>query len=303
MKVISSALRALFATGQFVMCDLHRFALSDGTTVLRYSTSDFSDVAFGSETYLSSTNGPAMERNGEHASVKWTSGLEVDTLDFEAFPDDTDMVANVPFLKAIRVGAFDDAAYSLYRAYFAQWTDANGFLPIKLACVGAVLMFPGVVCEVQGTRTGAKFSVNSFKERLSMQVPQRLFQASCLHTLYDAGCTLDKAPFTVSGTIAAVSSQSQFTTNLTGQASSYYNLGAVIFTSGMNAGYARSVKTYINGGGAVGLLSPAPFMPAAGDTFSIYPGCDKTQATCTNKYANFPNFLATPNVPAPETAI
>jgi len=47
-----------------------------------------------------------------------------------------------------------------------------------------------------------------------------------------------------------------------------------------------------------------PFAPAAGDVFTAYPGCDKTQATCASpKFSNLVNFEGFPYVPAPETAI
>jgi len=49
--------------------------------------------------------------------------------------------------------------------------------------------------------------------------------------------------------------------------------------------------------------SPLPFAPNAGDAFTAYPGCDKTQNTCTAKFNNLANFEGFPYVPAPETAI
>jgi hypothetical protein len=44
-------------------------------------------------------------------------------------------------------------------------------------------------------------------------------------------------------------------------------------------------------------------MPNTGDTFTAYPGCDKTQNTCTSKFNNLVNFGGFPYVPVPEAAI
>jgi hypothetical protein len=57
-----------------------------------------------------------------------------------------------------------------------------------------------------------------------------------------------------------------------------------------------------NGDGMFALTQPLPYAPAAGDTFVVYPGCDKSQRTCQIKFGNLANFGGFPYVPAPETA-
>jgi uncharacterized phage protein (TIGR02218 family) len=66
-------------------------------------------------------------------------------------------------------------------------------------------------------------------------------------------------------------------------------------------GTKRSLKAYASG--ALQLFSPLPVAPAVGDTFSIFPGCDKTMATCQNKYSNVVHFRGFPFIPTPETAV
>ena len=46
-----------------------------------------------------------------------------------------------------------------------------------------------------------------------------------------------------------------------------------------------------------------PHIPQPGDTFTVYPGCDRRQVTCDTKFHNIVNFGGTPFVPIPETAI
>jgi hypothetical protein len=57
-----------------------------------------------------------------------------------------------------------------------------------------------------------------------------------------------------------------------------------------------------NGSGVFVLTQPLPYAPAASDTFTVYPGCDKSQRTCQLKFNNIANFAGFPYVPAPETA-
>lgn len=85
------------------------------------------------------------------------------------------------------------------------------------------------------------------------------------------------------------------------KASSYYDNGHILFTSGVNAGLTKAVKQYFQP--QFVFNSPLPFVPSAGDTFIAYPGCDKTQATCTSKFNNLANFEGFPYIPSPETAI
>jgi uncharacterized phage protein (TIGR02218 family) len=61
------------------------------------------------------------------------------------------------------------------------------------------------------------------------------------------------------------------------------------------------VKSYVNAGGAVTVIYPWPFAPQNGDQFTIYPGCDKTLDTCTNKFGNRPRFRGFKFIPIPET--
>lgn len=85
------------------------------------------------------------------------------------------------------------------------------------------------------------------------------------------------------------------------KADGYYDNGQIVFTSGANNGTLKAIRSYF--AQQFFFNSPLPFAPNAGDTFIAYPGCDKTQATCTAKFNNLANFEGFPYVPVPETAI
>jgi hypothetical protein len=82
----------------------------------------------------------------------------------------------------------------------------------------------------------------------------------------------------------------------------YFNQGVIVFTSGLNTGVMRTVKSYLNAFGTISLTIPLPHIPAAGDTFDIYPGCDKLMSTCNTKFNNISNYRGMQFTPAPETA-
>ena len=81
----------------------------------------------------------------------------------------------------------------------------------------------------------------------------------------------------------------------------YFNLGTITFTSGPNNGVTRTIKNFTSLDG-VETVVPFEFTPQSGDTFIIYPGCDKQLATCGGVFGNMANFRGCPFIPSPESA-
>jgi uncharacterized phage protein (TIGR02218 family) len=131
-------------------------------------------------------------------------------------------------------------------------------------------------------------------------LPAVILQPGCTNTLFDARCGLVKASFAESNVVQAGSTVNKLL-SLSAKADGYYDNGQIAFISGANAGLVKAVKQYL--GQFFTFNSPLPFVPNAGDAFTAYPGCDKTQLTCTNKFSNLVNFEGFPYVPSPETAI
>lgn len=301
MKSVSPALQALLATRHFASAGLYTFTLIGGG-VLRYTSYDI-DVSAGGNTWSAGgTTGPFFDRTDNKAKCHWKRGIEVDTLVFDVLPGAA-LVNGQPFLAAVRQRVFAGAELSLGRAYFAP--PAPGTMQIAIPGATGILadLFVGRVAEVDFSRSVATFNVNSHLELLNQNLPLNLYQAPCLNTLFDVSCALNRASFAVAGTAAAGSTTFVVDATLA-QASGYFDLGSIVFTSGANNGVSRTVKSYSVGSpGMLVLLSPLPNAPAPGDTFTAYPGCDKTQATCTNKFSNLVNFRGFPYVPVPETAV
>lgn len=295
MKAASAGLIALLATRKFFSADLYQFSLYNGPaaeTTLYYTSGDRS-INWNGQNWLAPPAGPAFDRKDNKAKCHWKVGIEVDTLVFDCIPGPA-LIGGEPFLSAVRQGVFDGAEMTLYRAFMPTYGNTSN---------GTVVMFAGRIAEIDASRSLATFSVNSHLELFNQQMPRNLYQASCVNTLFDASCGLSASAYAVSGTVAAGSTQSVMNATLS-QASGYFNLGKVVFTSGANLGFARTVQAYTKGSpGTVSFISPFPSAPAAGDAFTIYPGCDHLETTCCNKYSNLVNFRGFPYIPQPATAV
>jgi uncharacterized phage protein (TIGR02218 family) len=282
MKNLDAPLIAHLATGgPFLMCDLYTITLTSGT-VLRWADYDV-DVPSGGFTFSSS--GPALKRG----RTRIVLGVEVDTLDVSIYPDSTDMVDGLTITAAASAGSFDGATLKLERA----------FLAAPATVIGTAIMFTGRFADLTASRTEVAVRVNSFTEALATQLPRNLYQASCVHTLYGADCTVSRAAFGVGSTVAGGGTRQLINCGLANTAG-WFDRGYLLMTSGTMAGTRRTIKSYSPG--AINLLSPLPATPAVGDTFTAYPGCNRS-SDCAATFANLPNFRATPYIPVPETAI
>jgi uncharacterized phage protein (TIGR02218 family) len=295
VKAASTALINLLATRQFFSADLYNFALIGGTN-LNYCGGD-KDIIWNGVTwssgYTGTNSGPFFDRKDNKAKCHWKVGVEVDQLVFDCIPGGA-TIGGESFLSFVRQGGFDGAELTLYRAFMPTYGNTSA---------GTVIMFVGRVAEIDASRSLATFTINSHLELLNQPMPRNLYQSGCVNTLFDPACTLNMASFEVSGTVAGGSTASSLNATLS-QASGYFSLGQVTFTSGTNDGFSRTVQTHVHGSpSTVSLISPFPSVPAPGDTFTIYAGCDKTQATCANKFSNLVNFRGFPFVPQPATSV
>ena len=128
-------------------------------------------------------------------------------------------------------------------------------------------------------------------------MPRNLYQPTCVRALYDSGCGLQRSAWGTAGAVAAGSSATRI---VWAAADPKFVQGTLAFTSGVLAGQTVGVKAISTG--ALALAYPLAAVPAVGDSFTAYPGCDRTQATCAAKFANTANFRGFPFVPPPAAA-
>jgi uncharacterized phage protein (TIGR02218 family) len=268
-----------------LMTDTFAFTLRSGL-VLCYTNLDVT-FSYEGNTYL----GNAILIDG--LKYKAAVGLEVDQQQITVAARATDTItAGAPFLQALRDGAFDGAEIVRSRVFFSDRLGGTA--------IGSVLLFKGrlgVVDEIG--RTSAKLTVNSDLVLLDIDMPRNVYQPTCLHTLYDSGCTLVKNAFGTAGAVGSGSTASVI--NWLG-ATANFQQGSITFTSGVNAGVTATVGS-VTAGTSLTLCYPLASAPAPGDGFTVYYGCDHTQGTCQSKFSNLANFRGFPYVPPPQMAI
>ena len=291
MKPASSALITYLDNARsnpdvaLVMADVFTFTLRSGL-ILCYTNVDVT-FTYNGKTYLA--NSVLVDGLKYKASI----GLEVDQQQIMVSALATDTIAaGAPFLQSLRDGAFDGCEIERDRVFFSDRIGGTA--------IGAVTLFKGRLGTVdQIGRTSAKLTVNADLVLLDIDMPRNIYQPTCLHTLYDSGCTLIKNAFGTNGIVGSGSTASLINWS---SASANFQQGSITFTSGVNAGVTATVNTVV-AGTSLTLGYPLQSVPSAGDTFTVYYGCDHTPGTCQSKFNNLVNFRGFPYVPPPQMAV
>jgi uncharacterized phage protein (TIGR02218 family) len=289
MKAMSAGLRALLATGEYVSADCWTVTLNGGA-VVRWTSADIA-VPSGGNTFA---KGPAIKRG----AISEKRGVEVATLSVQITADASDLINGQPIIPFVRNHGLDGASVKLERAFHADWAS------MRFGALGSIIRFAGKVTSVNSIQGAiVDLTVSSWLVLLNVNMPRNQYQAACLHTLYDSGCTLNPASFATSGAVVGSTGATlTFGTNLT-PAASHYALGRIVFTSGANNGLSRTVRDN-DASGNFTVSPPLPNGVAPGDTFTAFPGCDLTMgANGCAKFSNLVNFKATPFVPSPQTPL
>jgi uncharacterized phage protein (TIGR02218 family) len=273
------------ADAQLLMADAFLFTLQGGST-LAYTNIDVT-FTYAGVTYLA--NSVLVDGLKYKAAV----GLEADQQQITVAARSTDTIAGgAPFLQALRDGSFDGCEIVRYRVFFSDRLGGTA--------IGGAMLFKGRLGTIDDIgRTSAKLTVNSDLVLLDIDMPRNMYQPTCLHTLYDLGCTLHKSGFQANGTVGAGSTASIV---YWPGANANFAQGTITFNTGVLAGVTATVGSAVNGS-SLNLINPAQSVPALGDGFTVYFGCDHTLTTCQSKFNNLVNFRGFPYVPPPQMAI
>ncbi len=283
MKQVTPELREYLHTRtEFFMCDLYEITLQSGLT-FRYASYDM-DITLPTGGVFS-CKGPEFKRD----RIKLTSTIEVDKMNVTVGIDPSDTINDIPMMHIAHNGGFDEATFSLLRCFM----DTPGVV------VGAVEMFTGYVDVKDGGGLSMKWEVKSGMQRLNVDYPLRKYYPTCPFSLYDAGCGLSLEAVITTGTVTGVIGQQIFSTNLV-FADEHYDQGGIEWLDGPLAGATAPIKNSFGENGKFVMLFPLESAPVVGNTFRAYPGCEKTPATCKNKFNNFLRNRATPYVPLKE---
>jgi|GEM_PF-1575574 len=315
MKDYSADLKALLASGVPIeRIELFSIGpLANGQTI--YATTGQRPVLFSGNTYH-----PSKFGSWSRGTITTKIGLESNSVDLTVFADNqipvyfpgTDSAALL--MDGIKFGLMGDADVTIYALYNSDYLPGYAF-PATTGPTGGSLVetkFVGQVANISDLgMTKATVTVQDMLYMLNIQVPRRVFQASCSHTLYDVGCTLSAANFTKTGTVGAVTYPYLFTSSAhiaPVSSAGTFALGILTWTSGANSGLSSFVRAWTPGTSSDDFqLDVEPIFPVqAGDTFSVSQGCNKTLASCSDLQGSTNAMLhygGQPDTPVPETAI
>lgn len=214
---------------------------------------------------------------------------------------DTEMsVADVELLGALDsadiraadllAGVYDHAEVELF---LVDWGDLS--LPRTVVRRGWI-----------GTISQAGIAFRAELRGLGQRIQQPVidsYSPECRVDLFSAKCGASRAAFAVAATVTSltdgalgVSADNRvFYASSLGQGEGWFDYGEVHWTGGANAGRKTEVRSFK--GGRIELWEPMGLDIAVGDTFTIHAGCDKSPATCRDKFANILNFRGEPHVP------
>ena len=175
------------------------------------------------------------------------------------------------------------------RLIFRDYLDS--YLDTKVVFDGFIqaIMFGQKSCEATAT---PKISSLTFETGWP-------YQLNCPNRFGDSYCQINKehALNKVSGTVTGGTTSTVIDSVRLTQANDYWNFGTITFLTGLNTGVSRKIVDFVLATNTLTLDYALNNVPVAGDTFTLYRGCDKTLTMCENTYYNQPNFHGFHTIP------
>jgi uncharacterized phage protein (TIGR02218 family) len=117
---------------------------------------------------------------------------------------------------------------------------------------------------------------------------RRLYSRLCTHTLYEQStCRVNPDDFDATATLATVDGVAISFSSLPVTTDGYWQHGRLRWIDGDGRAHWRMIET--QAGLNATLVAPIPGL-SAGQTVTVWPGCDKTLKTCRLTFNNRPNF-------------
>jgi len=249
--------------------------VTQGGTTMGFTDHD-ADIVYSGVTYAAATGITP-------SAAKQSADLAVDNLDvFGAINAASITQAD------IEAGVYD---YADVYVFWINWADTSG---------GIIKGPRGKLGEVRISGEQFVAEVRSLSQLLNTPVGG-VYSAFCRAELGTAAgstqwwCGVSLGAYTDTGTVTGVTDNRIFTDSGNAEAADYYNYGVLTWTSGNNNGRTAEVKDF--GSGQFTLREAMPDTVQVGDTYSVYAGCDKSLATCRDKFNNVVNFKGEPYIP------
>ncbi len=236
---------------------------TDGV-IYRFAESD-EDIVVDGNTY---TVVPGLQIS----AVKHTSNGETPSCQIVA----VHTVFGVFDTTALDIGLFDGAAVQIYIVDRLNLTGSPGLL--FTGSIGSITynVQNQVTLEVTGPSVSAKILMTQKRSPM------------CRTDLFSVLCGLDQTSYAVTTTVDALG-DGAFTFTVTGalaQADGYFNNGILVTANGRKF----VVSNWVNSTQTITCYKPCSRLIVAGDSITLYPGCDKT-LTGANGCSSFSNQL------------
>lgn len=270
MKTISPALQTHLNGELTTLAYLVKITRTDGV-VKAFTTFDQNLVISGTTYKADGALTPS--------AVQSTSGLSTDNLEITGILNSSDITDS-----DIENGLYDHARIDIY---VCNWADlTQGTVQLRRGWIGNVSLSGGhYVAEVRGLHDLLQRPIGSY------------YTAECRYNLGDSSCTVNIAALTVTGLVSTVTDHANFADYTRTEVTGFFNYGKLTWTSGANNGLSMEVKNWDNPTLAFTLWLPMPNAIQVGDTYTVYPGCDKRFTTCKSKFSNAVNFGGFPYIP------
>jgi uncharacterized phage protein (TIGR02218 family) len=278
MRDIPPLLAAHLATGATTLASCWRLTRGDGR-VMGFTDHD-RDLAFAGTTFLASTAFEGTEVAAE-LGLAVTGGEVAGALSSAGITE-----------AELEAGLYDAAEVE---TFLVNWQDVSQRLLLAKASVG----------EVRRRDRAFTAELRSSQHRLA-EARGRLFARACDADLGDARCGVDLSGHRVAGTVVATDGRLTLVAAGLGAApAGTLDGGRLAWTSGANQGASVEVKRHATTatGTLIELWRPATEPIAPGDALAVTAGCDKSFATCRDRFANKDRFRGFPHIPGNDQAL
>ena len=291
MKAASSAIQAHLASYTTSIAYLWKVKRVDGT-IFGFTTHDVDityDDGAGPITYLAETGFTASATSSK-------SDLSVDTTEALGFLESNSLLE-----PDIRAGKFDNCDIWIR---LVNWADLSmGDVLLRRGTVGIVQMKnQQFTAEVRGLASKLRARIGATYGPVCRATFGSGINAIDMHSHYL--CKFDVTTVRQTGSVSSVADLRTLmpAAGLTGQggatgsaSAGWFDDGFLTFTSGVLSGASFEIKTW--DGATLEFFLDFPLLPAAGDTFTIEPGCNRTIDDCQGKFLNIANFRGEPFIP------
>lgn len=278
MLDLSASMEAKLDQRSTSFCHCWRIARRDGA-VLGFTDHD-RDLTFNGVVFRANTGLAASEAEASLGlavtTTEATGALSADSL------TDADL----------QNGLYDGCAVEIW---LVDWSDVEDRVLLDVAAIG----------EVRRGENAFRAELRSNAHFFDQQ-QGRSYQRGCDADLGNARCKIDPAAISISGATVDFAGGVLTLELASLLPTGFFTGGTLRFRQGANAGATFVVKSHRQDAGrraAIELWTWPGARIVAGETVVLTAGCDKSPATCSNRFGNIVNFRGFPHMPGNDRVI